>query len=223
MATHPNVIRILNEYQIEQKSEEWYNRRSKLLTASDCGTVLGINPYKTRKKLLQEKLGKSKKLFKGNFITEHGHKFEPIAIEKYSVACNDKVYDTGLYIHPAYKWLGASPDGITASGKLVEVKCPFKREIKHEVPCYYYPQIQVQLEVCDIDECVFIQYKPKTNDQEEVLDILTVPRDKMWFENNFKLLEDFWNEWQDSQVSLTDKSIDCSNLFPTHTQNDCMF
>lgn len=39
-------------------------------------------------------------------------------------------------------WLAGSPDGITASGKLLEVKCPMSRPIGDgTVPDYYLAQV----------------------------------------------------------------------------------
>jgi hypothetical protein len=49
---------------------------------------------------------------------------------------------------------------------MLEIKCPLTREIKLEgeiygeiCPEYYFAQVQVQLEVCDLDECDFLQCK----------------------------------------------------------------
>lgn len=192
---HHNTIRILNLPTIKQKTPEWYNTRDNILTASDCATVLGLNPYKSRKQLFKEKI-KNSKPFLGNFMTEHGNKYEPIAIAKYESIYNDKIYETGLYIHNDYPWLGASPDGVTSSGKLVEVKCPYKRKIEHNVPTHYYPQIQVQLEVLDVDECIFIQYKPACDTEDEIFDVLNVQRDPDWMNQNIGFLYEFIEEKQ---------------------------
>ena len=186
--------RILNLNCIQQRTEEWYRIRNNILTASDCASVLGINPYKSRKQLLREKKGDIKP-FIGNFITEHGVKYEPIAIQKYESLYNDKVHETGLYIHKDFDWLGASPDGVTSSGSLVEVKCPFKRIIEHCVPDYYYPQIQVQLDVLDVDNCIFIQYKPSTTDHPEILDVLNVPRDQNWMNEHIGYFYEFFQDF----------------------------
>jgi len=42
---------------------------------------------------------------------------------------------------------------------MVEIKCPPKRKFTKTVPAHYLMQVQGQLEVCDLDECDFLQVK----------------------------------------------------------------
>ena len=42
---------------------------------------------------------------------------------------------------------------------MLEIKCPPKRVFTHEVPNHYWMQMQGQLEVCDLEECDFLQVK----------------------------------------------------------------
>ena len=190
---HEYTQRVLNIPIIEQRTEEWYNLRENLLTASDVPTVIGDNKYKSKKKLLKEKCNLCMK-FKGNKATEHGQRYESIALKKYEETYKDKCYETGLYIHPRYTWLGCSPDGITDSGILIEIKCPLYREIKHEVPECYKGQIQVQLECMDMDTCAFVQYKPAMNNKEEEFDVVMVQRDRKWFADKLPILQEFWDQ-----------------------------
>ena len=153
---HENTRRILDLNTVEQRTSEWYKLRDNMLTASDVSSALGKNPYKSRKSLLNEKCGLKKK-FSGNFITDWGCKMESEAVKMYEKLYDNKIYETGLYQHKMHEFLGASPDGITEDGKLVEIKAPYKRKIEHEIPEYYYPQVQLQMEVLDVNKCLFIQ------------------------------------------------------------------
>jgi hypothetical protein len=54
-------------------------------------------------------------------------------------------------------YLGASPDGITEDGVMVEIKCPWRRKINGEIPLQYYYQIQGQLAVCALEECDYFE------------------------------------------------------------------
>ena len=66
----------------------------------------------------------------------------------------------GCIPHPKYSFLGASPDGITPNGVMLEIKVPYSREFqKDDIPPHYYDQMQGQLEVCNLDECDFLQCK----------------------------------------------------------------
>lgn len=181
------TLRVINLPTIVQRTEEWYATRHNLLTASDVPTVLGENKYKSKKTLLKQKLNLKKEI-KITPSIQHGIDNENTAIEIYEEKYNDKCYETGLYVHPKYEWLGCSPDGVTYNGYLMEVKCPVYRKITNEVPSQYYGQIQVQLECMNMETCVFVQYMYKEHD----IHVQYVKRDKEWFERNLQEMRDFW-------------------------------
>jgi YqaJ-like viral recombinase domain len=107
------------------------------------------------------------------------------------------VLEFGLLQHPVYHWLGGSPDGITTNGKVVEIKCPISREIvAGEVPHHYFPPVQIVLEICDLEEAVFIQYKPKciTWPLPEEFSVVTIERNRDWFALVLPQLESFYQE-----------------------------
>jgi len=186
------VEHVQNLDQIEQRTPEWYEARKHLLTASDVASALGQNPYQTAKKLMQNKVLNDSK-FTGNFATLHGQKYEDEARLLFSKLYNLETWDVGLFRHDTIRWLGGSPDGVASDGSLLEIKCPIKREIKHEIPIYYYPQVQICMEVLNIHNCYFIQYKPGTIYQDAILDVIEIPRSKEWFAEHFNTLETFWN------------------------------
>lgn len=192
---HPQVEKLISVEYAAQRSEEWLELRKNVLTASDVPTAIGENPYQKPFDLLLKKCGKGEP-FTGNFATAHGNKFEDEARILYEQKYNEKVHEIGLYIHPTIKWLGGSPDGVTESGKLVEIKCPLSREIKDEVPIHYMGQIQICMEVLDLESCDFIQYKPYdiTFPKPAEFVVTHVKRDREWFKEKLPIMEDFWNK-----------------------------
>lgn len=192
--------RLLDRPSYAQRTPEWYAVRETLITASDAAAALEIPPYPSfnkcpREELMKKKLGIVPSTFSG--IMNHGVLYEDEARQKYMDMTGDVVHEFGLLIHPEHPWLGASPDGVTESGKLVEIKCPVKRAIfPGHVPEHYMPQLQVCMEVCDLESCVFIQYKPDslTWPNPGVFDIVEVPRDRAWFARHRDLLKAFWEE-----------------------------
>ena len=72
---------------------------------------------------------------------------------------NTHVLEFGFIQHSRLKWLGASPDGITNDGIMLEIKCPISRIITGIPPDNYWIQVQGQLEVCDLEECDFLECK----------------------------------------------------------------
>jgi putative phage-type endonuclease len=180
--------------QIEQRTPEWYAAREHMLTASDAAAAIGKNPYESRKQLLNKKVSTTKKPFTGNFATIHGNKYEDEARFKFGRMYNLDTWEVGLFRHQKYKWLGGSPDGIASDGSLIEIKCPIKRKIEHYIPEYYYPQVQLCMEILDIPQCYFIQYQPENIFQSALLDIKVIPRSKEWFAENYPIFESFWED-----------------------------
>lgn len=191
---HEVVKQLLDREYAPQRSEEWLKLRGKMLTASDAATAIGDNPYEKPHDLLLKKCGFNK--FNGNFATSHGNKYEDEARDIYCAKYGEVCHEIGLYPHPEHDWLGGSPDGITESGKLVEIKCPLSREIKPEVPKHYMPQLQLLMEILNLEECDFIQYKPEeiTWPKNSEFVVVNVKRDREWFKEKLPIFREFWEK-----------------------------
>ena len=189
---HPVVQALIEHEYAAQRSEEWLALRGKMLTASDAATAIGVNSYEKPDGLILKKFGYNK--FEGNEATEHGNKYENVARDIYCERYNEVAHEIGLHPHPLYNWLGGSPDGITESGKLLEIKCPLRRKITDEVPVHYMPQLQLLMEILNLEECDFIQYKPEEltwpNPSEFV--VTNVKRSRDWFAEQLPVMDAFW-------------------------------
>jgi putative phage-type endonuclease len=165
-----NNLRVFDERTTggEQHSIEWFRERNKRITASSVSTVLGNKNTITYKKLLLEKLSPQQTpRFLGSVATQHGTMFEPVAREIYMVHYNVNVKEYGLIQHTKYNFIGASPDGISDSGVLLEIKCPLSRNITNKIPKKYYEQIQHQLETCDYEICHYGEFVFKVIENQE--------------------------------------------------------
>jgi hypothetical protein len=95
----------------------------------------------------------------------HGQKYEPVSVMLYELMYKTKIEDFGCIQHPLYKFLGASPDGINIEfkseryGRMLEIKNPVSRDITGIPKKEYWVQMQLQMEVCDLDECDFLETK----------------------------------------------------------------
>lgn len=145
---------------VEQKTEIWYDMRQNLITASDFAQALGDGKFGSVKQFYQKKCEPSNDdatTSKVNPLFKWGNMFESVAISVYSTLYNVEVHNFGLLKHPNYSFFGASPDGISELGIMVEIKCPKKRKIDGDVPLQYYYQIQGQLDVCNLEECDYFE------------------------------------------------------------------
>ena len=182
---------ITTEYEA-QRSEAWLKLRGNMLTASDAASAIGVNPYEKPEGFILKKCGYNK--FEGNFATQHGNKYEEEARDIYCEKTGEVCHEIGLHPHPQHSWLGGSPDGLTESGKLIEIKCPLRRKITSEVPGYYIPQLQLLMEILNLEECDFIQYKPGDFNwpKPEEFVVVNVKRDREWFEKYLPVMDEFW-------------------------------
>lgn len=158
----------------EQRSKEWFDLRDNKATASDGGCIVGLNHYEPTYKFILKKVLRPP--FMSNKYCYHGKKLEKIATMIYEYRMNVKVEEFGLIAHSDIKYLAASPDGIIGKykadgksltkyiGRMLEIKCPLSRKILMDgpikggiCPIYYWVQVQLQLECCQLDECDFWQ------------------------------------------------------------------
>ena len=189
------VLKLLEIVQHPQRSKEWFAERHNKLTSSDVDTILGNNKYSKPEEVLFKKCGLGKP-FLGNEATRHGQKYETEAIKLYCERNNKKSLSFGLLPHPTIEWLAGSPDDITEDGIVIEVKCPLRRQIIiGEIPEHYIGQIKMNMEICNLDRAVFIEYKPAVpNISEEILNIVNIERDPQWFIGVLPCLESLWNQ-----------------------------
>lgn len=177
-----NIVEKLNILKLlklpEQRSEEWYKIREGVLTASSLADAIGEGHFCTKEELLLQKCGgpRGEVPFE---IVEWGVMYEPVATTFYEKINNLTVLEFGLVPHPEFKIFGASPDGICDVdspeeyiGRMLEIKCPPKRQFTKEVPRHYWMQMQGQLECCNLEECDFLQVKfiEYFNEQEYIED-----------------------------------------------------
>ena len=154
-----------NIYQPQQRTDEWYNFRHNTLTASNIWKV--FKTHQTRNQLIFEKCEPMKEFNKPNINSplHWGQKYEPVSILYYEKYYKTIISDFGCIQHPKYNFLAASPDGINTSkdsnlyGRMLEIKNVVSREITGIPKFEYWIQMQLQMEVCELNECDFLETK----------------------------------------------------------------
>ena len=170
------LIKLSNVPQPEQKSKEWFRGRWNMLTASSIWKALDTQASQNR--LIYQKCTPIdiNKCFRVN-INSPMHKgcmYEPLSTTFYEHLYNTKIKEFGCIRHPVYPELGASPDGINNCkknkryGRMLEIKNIVNRVITGIPKKAYWIQMQMQMEVCDLEECDFLEtrFKEYENEQE---------------------------------------------------------
>jgi putative phage-type endonuclease len=180
----PNVTKIANRLsflesvpQAAQRTSEWYQQRYNTLTASSAWQALSKS-QSTVNRLIYNKCAPldTSKYDRCNLeSTLHwGQKYEDVSIMWYEREYKTKVSEFGCIPHEKYPFLAASPDGINTDplsdryGRMVEVKNIVNRDITGIPKEEYWIQMQLQLEVCKLRECDFLETRFIEYETEEV-------------------------------------------------------
>ena len=173
--------------QPDQRTPEWYERRNNLITASAAskafGTQASVNQLvyekcKNQTQAQNQNTSSPPTPLQGsvNSPLHWGQRYEPLTVMIYEHRNQTKLGEFGCIQHDTYPFIGASPDGINIDptsciyGRMVEIKNIFNREITGRPKEEYWIQTQIQMEVCDLDECDFVETRFKEYDCKEDYD-----------------------------------------------------
>lgn len=191
---------------IKQDTSEWLEMRKNKIGASDAPVIMEVSPYTTPFKLWEQKLGLSPPTFQ-NPSMKRGHDLEEEArleLEKMTGLC----FLPYVKFHSSIPWMMASLDGMDLENKYIaEIKCPNKVDhelaLSGQVPEKYIPQLQHQLEVCELDMVYYFSFDGSKGA------LVKIFRDEIYIKKMLKKEEEFW-ECIQSWVApeMTDKDYE---------------
>jgi putative phage-type endonuclease len=161
------IMRLKDEPIIEQRTQEWLEMRHNMLSASNI-----YRAFKSQATISSLVRDKSSPLENTTYNAKGGlHNpmawgtlFEPVSVSIYEMINKTKIGTFGCIKHKKWEFLGASPDGINVLptnhekfGKMLEIKNIYNREITGIPMSEYWVQMQLQMEVCDLPMCDFLE------------------------------------------------------------------
>lgn len=173
----------------QQGSPEWLEWRKGGIGSSDAPAIMGISPWKTAFQLWRETLGLANKP-EFNSAMERGLELEPLARE-IAEMISDVNFKPCLRVHKVFPWMRASLDGLSEDGKIaIEIKCTSQKN--HElakngqIPEYYYPQLQHQICVCDLEGIRYFSFDGTSGV------FVDIKRDDSYINSLIKRESEFW-------------------------------
>jgi len=190
---------MIEVFNMPQGSDEWFEVRRGIVTASEFGTLLmqgrsGADS-KTRRtymlKLMGERLTGDPMYRYTNDHMERGHDQEPAARELYAFQTDLEPQAVGFIKNGS---VGCSPDSIVGDKGMVEIKTKLAHLhldvlLGDVVPNEHMAQIQGQLWVAEREWCDFVSYCPKLP-----LFVKRVHRDEAFIERIAKAVDLFERE-----------------------------
>lgn len=144
---------------IEQRSDEWYDQRRGMVTASAIGTLLtptlrvaanDTSRALTHALAAERILGWTEDTHVSRDMLR-GIEHEPYAVDAYQQQTGSVVESCGFMVLEGDGWkIGYSPDGLVGDDGLIEVKCPrakthLRYVLADKVPDHYMAQCQAGL------------------------------------------------------------------------------
>ena len=196
----------MSEQIVAQRTAEWHEQRKMRITGSRVGAILGLSPWQKPKDVLREMVREyhgAESEFKGNPATEHGNNNEQRALLCFMREKGLQVDECGFFEYGDR--MGASPDGLTSDGGVLELKVPFGLrnggEFKSlsEQP-HYYHQVQMELLATGRSHAYFAQYIAPKGDPlafdyvPEQIDIERIESDPHWIDSVLPELDAFYKQ-----------------------------
>ena len=220
------IARLVAAEQPEQRTPAWYEFRHGLISASSLSKCFATEAQQNS--LIYEKCkpvsDHNNTGFTNTSSPMHwGQRFEPVSQMIYQDMYNTKIQEFGCIRHMIHNFIGASPDGVNVDpeseryGRMLEIKNPVNRELTGVPKPEYWVQMQGQMEVCDLDECDFLETVFKEYDSEEafykVSDTETDRKGILWIPDRNESRSDC-----DRKVSVpeTDRKDSDNNLEPEY-------
>lgn len=174
----------------QQKLDEWFAKRSGMLTCSRFGDLMGkglvpsktigVTGYTYLREVIAERIGSYKFPISAR-STDWGHENEPKAVQAYQERTGRTVdYDSHRFAKLT-KWVGGSPDGIVGDDRTLELKCPYNPAvhvdtlITQEVPLIYRWQCVGHCLVTGRPTCDFVSFDPRIEGSNSVVVIEFTP------------------------------------------------
>lgn len=196
-----------NDNTAEQRTQEWHDQRKLRITGSRCGPILGLSPWQTREDVLRAMVREyhgATSEFSGSVATDHGNANEQRAVLAFMRETGLNVEKCGFF--PYGDRMGASPDGLTDDGGVLEIKVPFglrnepKAKFKPlaEQP-HYAAQVQMEMLSSGRKHAYFAQYIAPKGDPlspdyvREQINVERVELETGWIDKHLPAISAFYD------------------------------
>lgn len=196
----------LNMNKLMQNTPEWEKHRKNKIGASDAPIIMQESPWTTPYQLWEKKMDLVCDP-KTTPAQQRGHDLEPLAREELE-KMTGILFLPRVIFHPTTNYLMASLDAIDPEGlNIAEIKCAGKEDhslaLAGQVPRKYFPQLQHQLEVCQLDLVLYFSFDGSKGV------IVKVYRDDKYIKEMLQKEKEFWECMQEfNPPPLTDKDFE---------------
>lgn len=189
---------------IAQGSQEWQEQRVLRITGSRIGAILGLSPWQKPDDVIREMVRQyhgAESEFVENPAVTHGKLNEQRALLCFMRETGLSVEQCGFFEYG--ERLGASPDGLTSDGGVLELKVPYSLRKGGEFKAladqpHYAAQVQMEMIATGRKHAYFAQYiapygDPLAHDYvAEQIKVERVELDPFFLDNNLNKISGFY-------------------------------
>lgn len=129
--------------------------RQRCLTPTNIAKLLDVHPFSSKLSLFRAKTGERSHATCSDRM--RGISLEAEAIATFEKKAGIRTYHLSQHFrHPRFHRFVASPDGVTADGALVEIKCPRKRHFW--IPQHHELQMRWDAWILNAPKSFYVQY-----------------------------------------------------------------
>lgn len=191
--------------QHDQGTPEWHAQRHGRITGSRVGAILGMSPWQKPADVLRAMVREyhgAESEFDAQFVADHGTQNEQRAMLCFMRETGLSVEQCGFF--PYGERLGASPDGLTSDGGVLELKTPYSLRNGGEFKTidqqpHYFSQVQMEMLSTGREHAWFAQYIAPKGDPlspdyvEEKIKIERVEFEPNWIDENLEKISQFYD------------------------------
>lgn len=191
---------------ITQRTAEWNEQRKLRMTGSRIGAILGDSPWQTPANIMRAMVREfhgAESEFSAQFVADHGNMHEQRAMLAFMRETGLTVEQCGFFEYGDR--MGASPDGLTSDGGVLELKVPYSlRNGGDFKPLadqpHYCAQVQMEMLATGRGHAYFAQYRAPKGDPlahdyvPEAIKIERVEADPEWIDSVLPRLNEFYRQ-----------------------------
>lgn len=189
---------------IQQKTPEWHEQRKMRITGSRIGAILGLSPWQKPDDVLRQMVREhhgAESEFIDNPAVQWGRDNEARAQLAFMRETGLNIEQCGFFEYGDR--MGASPDGLTSDGGVLELKVPFSLRNGGEFKAladqpHYAAQVQMEMLAAGRKHAYFAQYIAPKGDPlsidyvPEQIKIERVEHDPQWIDKVMPELDIFY-------------------------------
>ena len=191
---------------IQQRTAEWQQQRTMRITGSRVGAILGLSPWQKPKDVLREMVRQyhgAPSEFNAQFVADHGVFNEQRALLCFMRETGLQVDECGFFEYGDR--MGASPDGLTSDGGVLELKVPYSLRNGGDFKSlslqpHYAAQVQMEMLATGRKHAYFAQYIAPKGDPlsldyvPEQISVEKVAFNENWIDENLPVIEAFYKQ-----------------------------